>query len=516
MLDFSRLQTPDEHGKVLIEPSASTWGAAARRNHETLRKSATLLLGSTLSEWRRRTRQTIMGRDDVMVIVVGHQPEFLHAGVWAKRVVAARLAAAVEGCAVNLVVDHDAPRVTGLAVPSVRGGRASLSQVAIPQLPAGHPYEFMPRQSPQSIANFERTIRDALGERFSASQIPAFLEGLNARNAEEGWVGQFNAGLGAIESTFGISITERRVSSLPISPLLVDMLLNARHFAGRYNSALAAYRQRYRVRGRQRPIPDLRVDSDRCEVPVWAYRANEPRCRLFVRRADAVVDLFADDTQIGELRADVLEREGGLDDALAGLGGWQIRPRALALTIWARLLLADLFIHGIGGAKYDRISDTIINDYYGVTPPDMVCVSATLHLDLPYGDVTASAVRTMRRAIRDLTYNPQKCLKGGTDIDPLLEHRAAAVRQSEVLRTRDPRNRDARRAAFLEIRRLSRALVVARPQEVEEREANLARTLEQFEQGRMARTREYFFGLHDRRSLETLIDALPSQDGLRV
>ena len=37
------------------------------------------------------------------------------------------------------------------------------------------------------------------------------------------------------------------------------------------------------------------------------------------------------------------------------------------LTLWARLLLCDLFIHGIGGAQYDRVTDLIVENYFGVT-----------------------------------------------------------------------------------------------------------------------------------------------------
>ena len=46
-----------------------------------------------------------------------------------------------------------------------------------------------------------------------------------------------------------------------------------------------------------------------------------------------------------------------------------LRPRALTLTLFARLCLGDFFIHGIGGGKYDEVTDAIIRDYFGVEPP---------------------------------------------------------------------------------------------------------------------------------------------------
>ena len=117
---------------MLIEPSAPAWTTAARENQASLRQSGTAVLGSAMSEWRRRTRESIAGRDDAMIVVIGHQPEFLHAGVWAKRVVATRLAAAVDGIAINLIVDNDVPDQTGLVIPSVQDGATTLRHVAVP------------------------------------------------------------------------------------------------------------------------------------------------------------------------------------------------------------------------------------------------------------------------------------------------------------------------------------------------------------------------------------------------
>src|SRR5207244_11160094 len=59
----------------------------------------------------------------------------------------------------------------------------------------------------------------------------------------------------------------------------------------------------------------------------------------------------------------------------------QLRPRALTLTLFARVCLGDFFIHGIGGGKYDEVTDVIIRDYFGLDPPAYQVLSATLHLD---------------------------------------------------------------------------------------------------------------------------------------
>ena len=49
--------------------------------------------------------------------------------------------------------------------------------------------------------------------------------------------------------------------------------------------------------------------------------------------------------------------------------GIKIRPKAIVNTMYSRMFLSDLFIHGIGGATYDFITDEIIRGFFGVGPP---------------------------------------------------------------------------------------------------------------------------------------------------
>ena len=62
---------------------------------------------------------------------------------------------------------------------------------------------------------------------------------------------------------------------------------------------------------------------------------------------------------------------------------------ALVTTLFARLVLSDLFIHGIGGAKYDQLTDELIRSFFGLAPPDYLVISATLHLAASTGRAVA-------------------------------------------------------------------------------------------------------------------------------
>ncbi len=516
MLDFSKLKTPTGHGQVLVVPEPAGMVEAARANNAALRAADVPLLDSTLSACRRQARETLVGSDDALVVVTGHGPTFIHPGVWAKHIVAARFATAVKGVALNLVVDSDTPKGTTLPVPSISQGAVVVQSVPFARSTAGFAYEQIPPQTPEETARFERSVHEAMGQRYEDSQMPRFFAGLRGAAEVRDWVDQTVAARRAIETSFGVTIDDRRVGRIWHGPLLLDMFLRAERFAASYNRALASYRRDHHVRGAQRPIPDLHCEDDRCELPVWMYCAEEPRRRLFVARAGDSLRFYAGSTPIGEVSAQGLDSCGSLNTVLDALSGWRLRPRALTLTIWARLMLADLFVHGIGGAKYDRISDAIIADYYGVAPPQMACVSATLHMDLPRTSVTAESVRDARHALRDIQHNPQRHLPAGADIDPLIRRRRDLVQRACELARNEPALHAARRSAFDDIRDLNAAILGLRRDALDAGQAELARVRQEFQQNRIARGREYFFGLYARSGLEELLAALPSTGVFRI
>lgn len=66
----------------------------------------------------------------------------------------------------------------------------------------------------------------------------------------------------------------------------------------------------------------------------------------------------------------------------------ELQPRALLLTLLARLVACDLFVHGKGGSTYDRAMEQWCKNWLDVTPCNAVMATATLQLQLDAKSLT--------------------------------------------------------------------------------------------------------------------------------
>jgi hypothetical protein len=233
-----------------------------------------------------------------------------------------------------------------------------------------------------------------------------------------------------LEAAWGLrtlEIPQSTVCDLPsFRFFLVFLLESLPEFLAVYNGVLAEYRRERRIRSTAHPAPDLAVEGEWREAPFWIWTAEDPRRRrLFARQTGKEIDI----TDRGKIE---VRLPGGNPEAaverLAELrrGGVKIRSRALTTTLWARLFLGDLFIHGIGGGNYDRMTDRIIERFFKVPPPEFLVLSATLHLPInpekqtyyysssqpcETGKDICSSTVTIQRLLRELTFHPELALK---------------------------------------------------------------------------------------------------------
>jgi hypothetical protein len=174
----------------------------------------------------------------------------------------------------------------------------------------------------------------------------------------------------------------------------------------------------------------------------------------------------------------------------------RVRTRALTTTMFSRYLLGDLFIHGIGGAKYDQLGDVISRRFFGIDAPGFVTVSMTLWLGLRAPAVERGDLAAIQRELRGLNFNPEHYLSEPSPepVRRLIRTKREAVALS-VTSSRE------RKARFRTIRYCNEALqpwIQSRRQELLRRAAEVSRDMHS---AQLARNREFAFVLHSRQRL---------------
>jgi hypothetical protein len=505
------LRVPSEHGGCLVSPEAALLPVAVEYNRNLFAQYPFKVAGLPYAEVRRLVRRQIGGEDasiEKPFIATGHQPDFFHAGVWAKHIVAQRLADAVGGAAFDLIVDHDAPKQATIAVPTVDDGLAQLVNVVYANTPAERPFEFLPRSSEGQTQQIIERVRKAMGERYDSSLLPEFFRAYQVPNDGD-WVDQALAARKAVESAMGIRLIQRRTSRNWYGPFLAELLLSSDRFAEAYNGVLTDEHPPDESQGSDQSVATLERMNGTIELPLWINHPGQPRHRLFVAKESGSTQLFAESRHVATIENAVINDWPGFATALAQMAPWIIRPKALILTMWARLFWADVFIHGIGGAKYDRLTDRLIRSVFEVEPPVMACVSATLCMPLPRSAATVAQIDAVTRSLRDIAFNPHRYI-AHEQMAAIQSQKEKLITESQRLRSEDRSNSLERARVFSQIRTLNREAIGLQPNRQAELRQHLDRVKRAITADEIANRRDYFFAMHDQSDLVHLLENLPS------
>jgi hypothetical protein len=495
-----RLRAPREDRVVLALPPLAEAGALLDANRQRVRSIHLEILGRTFYDLRlqaiksaaaaavsylQRAGEPVPTTDTSSLIMAGHQPELFHPGVWVKNFALNNLARLHHATPVNLVVDNDTVKTTVLRVPSVDALAVSPVSVPFDRWTTEIPYEERHVIDEEMFAELPKHAAEITGPWNFTPLLPEFWAYARAQAQRTPLLGdRLAAARRWLERSWGCHNLEVPVSSIcqtePFAWFACHLIANLPRFHEIHNTCVHEYRHLYGIRSHSHPVPDLAREGEWLEVPFWAWRSERPRrSRLLVRLGADRIDLRAGDERWPSLhlppsanprgavaRWQQLEREG-----------FKIRSRALTNTIYARLFLADVFIHGIGGAKYDELTDELIRRFYRVEPPGYLVISATLLLPLPAVSVCQQDCRHLAEQLRDLHYNPQRHLDGYLNVDD--QSRRLASRKLDWIE-RQPRDARERRERFQALRYLTEQLrqyvapeEIRARQDLERCEANL-------------------------------------------
>jgi hypothetical protein len=495
-------------------------------NRSLLNSSEGLLLGRPWREVRKRARREILelsrryleffspnpglpqGDEDAPLFVAGHQPELFHPGVWLKNFALAGLARRHNGVSVNLVVDNDTLKSSALRVPAAAKGslpRAVL--VPFDRWSPEAPWEERPILDKSLFASFSDRVMELMRPWGYEPLLPALWEEVRLQAEATGRIGEsFTAARRSLERSWGCRNLEMPLGivcgSESFSIFAGAILDDLPRFVESYNDVVRAYRARNRIRSRNHPVPDLARDGDWLEAPLWGWRTSQRRERLFARIHGDRLQLRAGQESWPDLP---VPTASGFVAAWKGLAstGFKVRSRALTTTLFSRLLLADLFMHGIGGGKYDELTDDLIKRFFAFPPPPFLILSGTLRLPVTTFPATMDGRRRLAHHLRDLRCNPQRHLAGdraGSLGDLIQEKQRLIAAQPVTLAGRRERRSWLRKIN----ERLHAPLIDEDARLVEE----LARTDEQLRSNSVLRRRDYSFCLFPESVLKPFCTAL--------
>ncbi len=524
-----RLRAPVEDGGILSQPTLHLGRQLALENAQLLDSSVLTIAGRSIGEMRTWTRAAcltaglnwmsrILGTSprlpEGIFFVTGHQPSLNHPGVWAKNIAVSHLARCSGTTGIHLIVDNDLAGPPSIRVPAGSREEPHFENLFYDAVSSHRPWEERHLADPELFDSFADRVASALKP---WNIRPAILDTWPAAIEARARTTQIPALLTACrvadERNWGVANLELPVSELcrtePFLAFTQHLVQHVECFFTAYNSAVHWYRRKYHVRNDRHPVPDLEQIGSRLELPFWYWAPGETdRRRVFVERTGQLMLLFAGEEQIA-----VLPSEGFDVSALAELQErGRLRTRALTTTLFSRLCLADLFLHGIGGARYDEITDRLIQNFLGLTPPSFMTVTATVRLPLDPYPVTQDNLSRLKQELRQRQF--QGPAIESEEVRELRERRASLIEESRNQRTlglsqsdrraRQPRARQRHR----EIREIEDRLKDLAQADISSTEQALHRAKAELTANQVLKSREFATALFPSDALKKMVDTL--------
>ncbi|QDV50709.1 hypothetical protein [Gimesia fumaroli] len=497
---------------------------------------------SSLREWARRSvleeaaRYTseLTGKpvelpedlNERLLLITGHQPALYHPGVWVKNLLIGKVARQTSGLSLNLIVDNDLVSSTSIRVPQGTRSAPSLTDIAFDDAITPKPWEETTVQDQELFCSFSDRVEAAL-QQWSDLPAPLLHEvwpaAIKQLKVSDRLADCLTAARHAQEQRWGVENLELPISRLcTTSPFLwfaCYLFKFADSFRTTHNEVLAEYRKVNRVRSKTHPVPELSERDGWIESPFWIWRAGESRRhQLFVKRNQDKILLSDGKDEIATLP---MQENCDLSAAIEVLKqlttqGIRLRTRALTTTLFARLFLGDLFVHGIGGAKYDEMTDRIFTRFFHLTPPRYLTLSATKFLPFckPY-DVQSCDETCLKNILRDLDFNSDRHLtsKQMSEAAPLLERKQTLIREqqtaSEHMGSGDQaERRRANRRRFRELRQIDAELAGYTTKLRDQINDDLVNVRQQMDANAVIQSREMSFVLYPESVLKALFEKL--------
>jgi hypothetical protein len=516
------LSIPKEKDTVFIHPEPSKWLTFLAKNRLILKNvSDRLKSRRELQGIARNYTQTMMDWTDVSdvskdIIATGHQATWHHCGIWAKNLATCKFAEVVDGNRLHIVLDHDICD-TALVLPRQKlDGNWIAERFEIESEQKSIPLEFRRPPQKNSIKAFVDTIARECEGKFCNDIWPGCLgSGVDKIPYFHSIADLITYFQSMLNFELGLNMIYLPISKLSESEAFFDfvisIVLDAFRFTRTYNKAIIKQLRSSQINQRN-TVPRLRLDGTKksIQLPFWLKSPNGERTSLCVSLEKSNKIKIGNDTDAFD-KLDSSSQTGKTDQLRNILRrlDYHLRPKAVSLTAFIRLYLADWFVHGAGGRLYEPVTDYVIENYFGMRQLKYGVATCTQTLpQLDSADFYTENISQLRHELHNMKHNPERYI----DESVLNQEPIASLLHAKKDKIAQAKNRSApaglRRTAWKSLMQINHSL----SKYTENASGKVERKILECEKDKVSckvcNCREYFFGLFSESNLRRLSESL--------
>ncbi|MBL9118810.1 MAG: hypothetical protein JNL80_02710 [Phycisphaerae bacterium] len=433
--------------ETLVAPAIAEQIASLKRARDAAGRIS--LFGQPLVAWQRTSRAALGIADDRPVVMTGHQAGIWHAGILSKWIVADEVACQSNASVAAIVVDQDTNDASLIAYPTLRDGvLGSASLPAVPSRRSGP----TGRQPPIRVGPAEAAPIPEV-----ADALERIRRAVNESSVMPNIALQMSLAQSSLMSEL-LGLVSGPITNVPATAVLKTP------FAERLLGAMQG-------------------DPEQCRAAYNAALSADPG----VARA-----LLPGELPLWRLT------EGGRETVFASDMRAPLAPRALLMTAIARLVLSDLFIHGTGGGRYERVTEAWIRGWLDIELPAMSIATATVRL--PLGRFLGAGPAVTIAELRRREFDPDGSER---QLSPAMREKLDAVASA-------PRRSTERRERYLALMQHRQARRAAHAAELQTLRDAVAHGAREARAAELAASRTWPWPLHERTVLAELRARLTS------
>ena len=509
---LNKLIVPKEQNAIYTAPALSAWPSLVSKNREITANHI-----SSISDHRQELfsiaidyTKRIMGKEIAFksenpIIATGHQPNWHHCGVFIKSQLGNMLAKKLNASFLHIVLDLDTCN-TALSLPIRRND--SLFNLMLLEISKNNcnisQETLLPGKN--AIDSFLKTILKYCPQNALCNTNWQNIN-LNHLQTPCKTIADLITYLqNTLYNSFGVNAVYLPVSLLSESKafhnFITKLLLDFISFVEIYNKAISKSNH---YTGIFKLCEKKIGPHTYIEFPLWlANDAGQRTTLLLALDANSKLILateFEVLLQTHKLNAhaiiEILEQKGYL-----------IRPKAILLTSFIRLYLSDWFIHGVGGARYESITDYILTNYFDINGLKYGAASLTSHLFEAKHQKLKLYKNDLQQKDRAISHSPEylldKDLRSSVEVQQLIKQKKNAV-----VASRDKHlSSGERQKSRSEIEEVNQQLQYFLPHSKESILEEIAAIKKSIQ---ITKNREFFFGLFPHNYLYSFLEVINAE-----